>query len=223
MKLLFLSNGFADTDAFKKSLKRHGIDSMFINYNQYFSEYAPSEFEFTAAVLIVESATEIKQFLLVLHQKKLHIPKILLWKATRSVPKSLQDKCEHHLTVSDDPFDTILKVKEMVYSSTVNDLYNDNDTYILQFGDMLLDRRYRQLQIGDRTILLRNKEFALLEFLMLHPQKLLCRNTILESVWDINKTFMTNTVDVHIGKLRRILGEENDVIKTVHSIGYIFG
>lgn len=223
MKLLFIANELAETDTFKKSLKRHNIDATFINYNQYFSDYAPSEFEFTAAVLIVHSAMDIKQFLLIIHQKKLHIPKILLWKATRSVPKSLQDKCEHHLTESNDAFNTVRKLKEIVYSSTINDLYNNNDAEILQFGNILLDRRYRQLQVGTKTIELRNKEFSLLEFLMLHPQKLLCRNTILESVWDINKTFMTNTVDVHIGKLRRLLGDENDVIKTVHSIGYIFG
>ena len=223
MKLLFIANGYNEAETFKKSLKRHDIDATFINYNQYFSEYAPQEFEFTAAVLTVDSALEIKQFLLLIHQKKMYIPKILLWKATRSVPKSLQDKCEYHLTESKDTFDTIRKIKEIVYSCTVNDLYNNTDAEILQFGDLILDRRYRQLQLSDKTVSLRNKEFALLEFLMLHPQKLLCRNTILESVWDIKKAFMTNTIDVQKGKLRRILGQESDLIKTVHSIGYIFG
>lgn len=223
MKLLFIANEYTEADIFKKSLKRHDIESTFITYNQFLSEYTPLEFEFASAVLIVDSSLEIKQFLLLLHQKKLHIPKILLWKATRTVPKSLQDRCEHHLTESKDIFETVRKIKDIVYSYTVNDLYNESDSEVLQFENIILDRRYRQIQIGDNTISLRNKEFALLEFFMLHPQKLLCRNTILESVWDINKTFMTNTIDVHIGKLRRILGEKNDLIKTVHSIGYIFG
>ncbi|MDP4008201.1 MAG: response regulator transcription factor [Candidatus Peregrinibacteria bacterium] len=223
MKLLFIANEYAEADIFKKSLKRHDIEATFITYNQFLSEYALIEFEFTSAVLIVDSSLEIKQFLLLLHQKKLHIPKILLWKATRTVPKSLQDRCEHHLTESKDVFETVRKIKEIVYSYTVNDLYNEANSEVLQFGDIILDRRYRQMQIGGTTISLRNKEFALLEFFMLHPQRLLCRNTILESVWDINKTFMTNTIDVHIGKLRRILGKKNDLIKTVHSIGYIFG
>jgi|GEM_PF-6261246 len=223
MKLLFISNTYREADFFKKALKEQDIDALFITYNQFFSEYTVEEFEYNAAILMVESSLEIKQFLLIVHQHKLHIPKILLWKATRTVPKSLQDKCEHHLTNVNDPFDAIRKIKEVVYSHTVNDLYNDLHAEVLQFGDLLLDRRYRQLQIGDTSIKLRNKEFALLEFLMLHPQRLLCRNTILESVWDISTTFSTNTLDVHIGRLRKLLGQQQNLIQTVHSIGYIFG
>lgn len=223
MKLIIISNGRQKDERFQKALFKHNIDAVHLSYNDIFAPCPIEEFECSAALLIVQSTLEMKQFMLGIRQMTLHIPTILLWEATRTVPRSLQEKCDHHLTSDGDMDSTIQRVKGIVYGYTVNDLYNQ-DLDVIQFGDLLLDRRYRSLQFRDQIIQLRNKEFALLEFFMLHPQKLLCRNTILESVWDLNKTFQTNTVDVHVGKLRRLLGDDGkELIKTIHSIGYIFG
>ena len=222
MKLLIVSNHLSKDEKFRKALIRHNIDATHLEYNALFSSSSLKEFSYSAAVLIVNSTLEMKQFMIALRRQSLKIPTILLWGATRTIPRSMQEKCDHHLTQTESHGNTIQRIKEIVYSYTVNDLYT-HDLDVIQFGELLLDRRYRTLQYKNQTLQLRNKEFALLEFFMLHPQRLLCRNTILESVWDINKTFKTNTVDVHIGKLRKLLGDQGKLIQTVHSIGYIFG
>ncbi|MBT6068126.1 response regulator transcription factor [Candidatus Peregrinibacteria bacterium] len=222
MKILFISNKHEEAKNFFNALKSHNILTDQMDYNQLFSMNEVQEFEYSSIVFSVETTLEIKQFMLFIYQKQIHIPTILLWGATRTIPQSMQGKCTHRLSCCSDYFRTARKIKEIIYSYTVKDFYNKGSD-VLKFNGLTLDRRYRHLKLKDQIVTLRNKEFALLEFFMMHPQTLLCRNTILESVWDINKTFMTNTVDVHVGKLRKILGGKGELIKTIHSIGYIFG
>lgn len=222
MNILLISNDNKNINKFHLGFKREGVNVHFMSFNNILSSQLSQEYDFTAVVHMIETTVEIKQFLLINHKKLLTIPSILVWTASQTIPKALQDVCDHSLTLNEKPDEFIRKVKELAYSHTVNDFYNSGES-VIELNGLILDRRYRELIIGDRRIKLRNKEYGLIEFFMLHPNKLLCRNTILESVWDINKTFMTNTVDVHIGKLRKILGPHKHLIKTVHSIGYIFG
>ncbi len=223
MQVLVISNELSSAHTLSQAFKTQGIHACYITFNDVLSTSLSQEFTFSAIILFVQTAMEMKQMLLLMHNKPFQIPTILLWRATRTVPHSLENICTHHLTMGKDLFDTIRQIKDRVYSYTVNDLYNRSNEEILMFGELTLDRRYRELRIGKQRMRLRNKEFALLEFFMLHPDRLLCRNTILESVWDMNKTFVTNTIDVHIGKLRKMLGGHRDLIQTIHSIGYIFG
>ena len=54
--------------------------------------------------------------------------------------------------------------------------------------------------------------------------KVITRARLLEEVWDRNIFCITNTVDVHVSKLRQKLNKhlDQDVIKTIHCVGYIF-
>ena len=90
--------------------------------------------------------------------------------------------------------------------------------------DVWLDMERRLVKRDDRVIPLRNKEFALLEYFIINRGKLLTRNAILEYVWDRNANFASNTVDVHINRLRRKLDLpfRQKLIHTVHCLGYIF-
>lgn len=94
----------------------------------------------------------------------------------------------------------------------------------LRIFDVLLDTEHRVAKRKNCTVRLRNKEFALLEFFMMNPGKVLTRNSILEWVWDRNAHFASNTVDVHINRLRRKLDDpfREKLIHTIPCIGYIF-
>ena len=72
-------------------------------------------------------------------------------------------------------------------------------------------------------ISLRLKEYALLEYLMQNPDKVISRNTLLEKVWDYNARVFSNTVDSHISLLRKKIdgNHKNKLIETVHGVGYI--
>lgn len=99
-----------------------------------------------------------------------------------------------------------------------------NDTSeMLEFERLKLDLSSRKLIVADSTIILRNKEFTLLEYFLKNTNRVITRTQILEDVWDRNIFCSTNTVDVHVSKLRKILKQylEHNPIRTVPCIGYI--
>lgn len=92
----------------------------------------------------------------------------------------------------------------------------------LAFGDLTIKKDTHEVFRRARRILLRNKEYALLEFLMRNPEKVLNRLSILEYVWSYSSTISTNTIDVHMTSLRRKIDGRytKKIIKTVHGLGY---
>jgi len=69
---------------------------------------------------------------------------------------------------------------------------------------------------------LRKKEYELLRFFLINKNQILSRYTILENVWGPKVNPFSNTVDVHIANLRKIINtKQNKYLKTVHSAGYI--
>ncbi len=93
----------------------------------------------------------------------------------------------------------------------------------LKMGCLKLDTDSRRLYKAKKRLCLQNKEFELLEFMFKNKGKVLSRTSILEEVWDRNIFCKTNTVDVHISRLRKKIKDFSDFnpIKTVHSVGYI--
>lgn len=114
-----------------------------------------------------------------------------------------------------------MKLKYLTYRKK-----NLNGADLLKAGNVTLDLNNHIVARNGSVISLRNKEFALLEFFMLNRGKILTRNTILEHVWDRNTSVLSNTVDVHIARLRRKLGDEENntkpMIRTIYCVGYCF-
>jgi two-component system, OmpR family, response regulator len=92
----------------------------------------------------------------------------------------------------------------------------------LRAGDLVLDPARRLVQRGGIRVDLTAKEFALLEFLMRHPDEVLSRSQIIEHVWDFAFEGDSNVVDVYIRYLRekidRPFGRRS--IETVRGAGY---
>jgi len=93
---------------------------------------------------------------------------------------------------------------------------------VLKIDDLKLDRLSHTVQRGGRSIDLSPKEFALLEFLMMHRGQAVSRSAIVEQVWKLNFDTMTNVVDVYINYLRRKIdfGFDRSLIRTVRGVGY---
>jgi len=100
---------------------------------------------------------------------------------------------------------------------------------MLRHGELQMNRRDRKVMRGDRTIELTAKEFALLEFLLLHRGECVPRSVLLAEIWQMSSNPGTNVVDVYINYLRRKLatGEAEDsaqpLIETVRGEGYRLG
>ena len=95
----------------------------------------------------------------------------------------------------------------------------------LRSGDLLLDRLARRAWLNRRELSLTPKAFALLEYLMTHPDELLSRERLLDAVWGWDYATGTRTVDTRIAELRRVLGDDPAnpcYIETVPGQGYRF-
>jgi len=95
----------------------------------------------------------------------------------------------------------------------------------LEADDVVLDPATHKVRRAGEPIDLTPKEFALLEFLMRHPDEVLSRTRILEHVWDMNYDGFSNVVDVYVGYLRRKLEVPFDrpFIRTIRGVGYQVG
>ena len=93
---------------------------------------------------------------------------------------------------------------------------------VLAYGDIELDREKRRVARSGRPIDLGPTEYRLLEFFLEHPGRVFSREQLLDSVWGRDIYIDERTVDVHIGRLRKLLnpGREQDPIRTVRGAGY---
>ena len=80
----------------------------------------------------------------------------------------------------------------------------------------------RRVARSGRPIDLGPTEYRLLEFFLEHPGRVFSREQLLDSVWGRDIYIDERTVDVHIGRLRKLLnpGREQDPIRTVRGAGY---
>ncbi len=93
---------------------------------------------------------------------------------------------------------------------------------ILQAKDLTLNRDTHEVQRAGRPISLTAKEFALLEFLLLYPNKVHTRDEIFNSVWGSDYLGESNLIDVYIRYLRNKIDTASDekLIHTVRGVGY---
>lgn len=91
-------------------------------------------------------------------------------------------------------------------------------------GDLILDTEQHRLSIGDRQLEVSPTEFRLMHFFMTHPDKVFSRTQLLDQVWGRSVYIEERTIDVHIRRLRKILGEHGreDLVQTVRGFGYRF-
>ena len=94
---------------------------------------------------------------------------------------------------------------------------------LLRAGNLELDRMNHTARREGEEVALTNKEFALLEHLMLNRGQCVSRVELLETVWKLEPAQTTNIVDVYINYLRRKLKDPSPgtVIRTVRGKGYV--
>jgi len=92
----------------------------------------------------------------------------------------------------------------------------------LRAGDLTLDVSRHSAVRGDREIELTVKEFQLLELLLRHQGQVLSRTQILDHVWQYDRDFASNVVDIYIHYLRNKIdkGFKAQLIHTVRGVGY---
>ena len=92
----------------------------------------------------------------------------------------------------------------------------------LQVGDLVVDAATRKVSRGGADLELTTKEYAILEYLMRHPNQVLTRTMMAEHVWNYDFDNASNVIDVHIRNLRRKVDDTfpTKLIHTVRGAGY---
>lgn len=96
-------------------------------------------------------------------------------------------------------------------------------TKTLKLRNLMFDRSRKALFHKERRVALRKKEMQLIEFMLTNKGRVLTRGEILEHVWDANISIFTNTVDVHMKRIRDKIEKpyKEKYIETVHGLGYV--
>lgn len=89
----------------------------------------------------------------------------------------------------------------------------------LTVGAYEIDLEKHSVKRSGTSLSLSAIEFRLLVTLAQSPERVFSRNQLLDMVWGISAEVNTRTVDVHIGRLRRALGDD-DLVRTVRGFGY---
>ena len=92
-----------------------------------------------------------------------------------------------------------------------------------RIGELSIDVDGREVRLGDAEIMLTRTEFDLLDALSARPGKVLGRRQLIDIVWGENWVGNDNIVDVHVGHLRRKLGDDLTqprYVTTVRGVGY---
>ena len=95
---------------------------------------------------------------------------------------------------------------------------------VLKVDDLTLDRNTYEVKRGKKKIELTQKEFALLEYLMRSPNRILTKDNIIAHVWDYDADILPNTVEVYVGYLRNKIDkpfpDRSNLIHTARGFGY---
>ena len=98
--------------------------------------------------------------------------------------------------------------------------YSNKEVDEIEFGDLRINKEKYKVYTSDKSISLPRKEFELLHLLASKPDKVFKREKIMEKVWGEQVVVGDRTIDVHIRKLRKKIGDK--YFKTVKGVGYKF-
>ncbi|MFY9708151.1 MAG: response regulator transcription factor [Desulfobacterales bacterium] len=155
-----------------------------------------------------------------LRLKKNNIPVIIL-SAKRTVDdrvKGLQAGGDDYLTKPFSFSELLARVQALIRRDT-----RVAEPSTLTVGDLTIDLLAREAKRGDSVISLPAREFALLEYLMRHPGRIISKTSILENIYDYSFDPQTNVVDVLVCRLRNKIDKDFDrkMLHTVRGMGYV--
>ncbi|MEQ8355862.1 MAG: response regulator [Kiloniellaceae bacterium] len=99
--------------------------------------------------------------------------------------------------------------------------YGGNPNPLLTIGNLKIDKAARRIWRGEEAIELTKREWAIMDLLMQRATAVISKDQIEEALYDFGSEIESNTVEVHVSRLRKKLGRET--IHTVRGVGYHLG
>lgn len=111
----------------------------------------------------------------------------------------------------------------VLYEKCIKMIYRyrgiDKENKIVLSG-IILDKNKVKVYVDNKEIFLSNKDFQLLEYLMINKNVVLNRSIILNNIWGYEFDGDERVVDTHIKIIRKALGDRSKCIKTIVNVGY---
>ena len=101
-------------------------------------------------------------------------------------------------------------------------VYSKDAGEVIEIGGIEMDKSAHVVKINGQKIDLSFKEFELLEYFIDNKGIALSREKILNNVWNYDYFGDARTIDTHVKKLRKKMGEKGEYIKTIWGMGYKF-
>ena len=114
----------------------------------------------------------------------------------------------------------VLRVRAILRRRDSGGLEEASDVLVL--GDLRIDFGGHRVWVGDTEVVLTALEFRLLGTLAKRRGRVQTREVLLTNVWEMNGDVTTRTVDTHVRRLRKKLGDASRYIETLRGVGYRF-
>ena len=149
-------------------------------------------------------------------QEKVPILILTAQEATASKVENFEAGADDYLTKPFAFAELVVRVKALLRRGPAN------RAQVVRVADLEIDLLHQQVNRAGNKIELTPKEYALLEYLAAHPNRVVSRTMIVEHVWDQSFEGLTNIVDVYVRHLRSKVDDPFPVklIRTVRGVGY---
>lgn len=151
-------------------------------------------------------------------REQYNIPVLLL-----TAKGKLEDKEKGYIAGSDDYLVKPFEPKELLFRiRAILRRYDKTSDVNIRIGNMLINRKSFEVQVGEEVLVLPLKEFELLSKLASKPNQVFTRDQLIETVWGVDFEGDEQTLSVHIKRVReRLTKLETEIqITTVRGIGY---
>ena len=121
------------------------------------------------------------------------------------------------------PFNTrelIARIKALLRRVSMSKGYEKEDMKVIELDNIIINIKNHTVKKNNEEIPMTPKEFDLLVFLIRNDDQVFSRDHLLSEIWGYEFSGDTRTVDVHVRRLRKKIGEH--LIKTVRGVGYKF-
>jgi DNA-binding response OmpR family regulator len=161
-----------------------------------------------------------------LREQDIWTPVIMLTQisATGEKISSLEEGADDYLNKPFDSYELIARIKALLRRQKIAGRPVEMAP-TLRSGRLRIERESQRAWIGEQDVVLSNKAFGVLAYLMSRPRMVISREQLLDQVWGWDDPIGIRTVDVRIAEIRRKLGDtatEPEFIETVPGEGYRF-
>ncbi|NJC98202.1 MAG: DNA-binding response regulator [Anaerolineales bacterium] len=161
-----------------------------------------------------------------LRKANIWTPTILLTQVGEASERALalEEGADDYLNKPFDPHELLARIRAVLRRARPGER-SLSTAWLLTADTLKLDRRARRVTLDGEQLELTPKAFAVLEYLMTHPDEAVTRERLLEVVWGWEYPAGTRTVDTRMAEIRRVLDDdpsEPRFVETLPGEGYRF-